>query len=233
MLNEIRQRITGPEQPEAKLRIFPRGEAAAEDAAAEPTISREAWSGPAQNLSSLVEHRREIERLAEERTAELTHLNENLQQEIAERKRAELLLETACSGLEEVNTALKILLRQKEKEKKDLEERFLSNVKELVLPYLENIKRGHLDDRQALCVNIIETNLNEILSPILQRIKQLNLSPRETQILSLIKDGKKTKEIAEIIGVASSSIDTHRNNIRAKLHLNKKKVSLRSYLQVG
>ena len=166
-----------------------------------------------------------------ERVSELAQLNERLHEEIAERKRIEALLVTRSTGLEEINTALKVLLRQREKERRDLEERLVSNVKELVMPYVEKIRRGHLDAQQALCVGIIETNLNEILSPMLQTIKQLNLSPRETQILSLIKDGKKTREIAEIIGVASSSIDTHRNNIRTKLNLSKKKVNLQSYLQ--
>jgi DNA-binding CsgD family transcriptional regulator len=165
------------------------------------------------------------------RVSELAQLNERLHEEIAERKRIEALLVTRSTGLEEINTALKVLLRQREKERRDLEERLVSNVKELVMPYVEKIRRGHLDAQQALCVGIIETNLNEILSPMLQTIKQLNLSPRETQILSLIKDGKKTREIAEIIGVASSSIDTHRNNIRTKLNLSKKKVNLQSYLQ--
>jgi len=169
-----------------------------------------------------------------ERVAQLTRLNEKLQQEIVERRKAESLLEAKSTSLEEINTALKILLRQREKERKDLEERFVSNVKELVLPYVEKIRSGgRLEAQQALCVGIIETNLNEILSPMLQTIKRFNLSPRETQILSLIKDGKKTKEIAEIIGVASSSIDTHRNNIRTKLNLSNKKVNLQSYLQSG
>jgi DNA-binding CsgD family transcriptional regulator len=167
-----------------------------------------------------------------ERVAELTQLNEKLQREIAEQKKSRALLEAKSTSLEEINTALKILLRQREKERKDLEERFVSNVKELVLPYVEKIRSGgRLEAQQALCVGIIETNLNEIVSPMLQTIKRFNLSPRETQILSLIKDGKKTKEIAEIIGVASSSIDTHRNNIRTKLNLSNKKVNLQSYLQ--
>jgi DNA-binding CsgD family transcriptional regulator len=168
-----------------------------------------------------------------ERVAELTQLNARLQQEIVERKKAESLLEAKSTSLEEINTALKILLRQRERERRDLEERFVSNVKELVLPYVEKIRQGRLEAQQALCVGIIEANLNEIVSPMLQTIKQFNLSPRETQILSLIKDGKKTKEIAEIIGVASSSIDTHRNNIRSKLNLSNKKVNLQSYLQSG
>jgi DNA-binding CsgD family transcriptional regulator len=184
---------------------------------------------PAEDVSiGYIDH---LEQPVKKRTTELMQLNEKLQREIAEHKRVEAVLYAKSTSLEEINTTLKILLRQREQDKKDLEERFISNVNKLVLPYVEMVRRGHLDAQQNLCIDIIETNLNEILSPLLQTVRQFSLSPRETQILSLIKEGKKTKEIAEIIGVASSSIDTHRNNIRTKLNLSNKKVNLRSYLQ--
>jgi DNA-binding CsgD family transcriptional regulator len=104
-------------------------------------------------------------------------------------------------------------------------------VKRLVIPYVEKMKKDRLDPQQRSHLNVLETNLNEIVSPFLHTIQQLNLTPRETQIASLIKDGKTTKEIAKIVGVATSSIDSYRNNIRSKLGLNNKKVNLQSCLQ--
>ena len=112
-----------------------------------------------------------------------------------------------------------------------MEARFVSNVKGLVIPYVNKMKTRRLDPEQQSCLNIIEMNLNEIVSPFLQSIGQLGLTPRETQIATLIKDGKTTKEIAQIIGMASSAIDTYRNKIRHKLNLNNKKINLQSYLQ--
>jgi PAS domain S-box-containing protein len=166
---------------------------------------------------------------------ELRTHQDHLEQKIAERtqeletNREEL--ETKTRTLEEVNTALKVLLRQIGEDKKDLEARFVSNVKQLVLPYVEKVKRGRLDHWQQSCLSIIQTNLNEIVSPLTQSLGQLGLTPRETQIAALIKEGKTTKEIAEIIGVAPSAVDTNRNRIRHKLKLNNKKVNLQSYLQ--
>ncbi len=166
---------------------------------------------------------------------ELRTHQDHLEQKIAERtqeletNREEL--ETKTRTLEEVNTALKVLLRQIGEDKKDLEARFVSNVKQLVLPYVEKVKRGRLDHWQQSCLSILETNLNEIVSPLTQSLGQLGLTPRETQIAALIKEGKTTKEIAEIIGVAPSAVDTNRNRIRHKLKLNNKKVNLQSYLQ--
>jgi DNA-binding CsgD family transcriptional regulator len=46
------------------------------------------------------------------------------------------------------------------------------------------------------------------------------LSPRERQVLKLVVDGRTSKEIARIIGVKPSSIDTYRSRIMAKLEIN-------------
>lgn len=43
------------------------------------------------------------------------------------------------------------------------------------------------------------------------------LSPRERQVLKLVVDGRTSKEIARIVGVKPSSIDTSRSRIMAKL----------------
>ena len=49
-------------------------------------------------------------------------------------------LEAKTIGLEEANTALKVLLKQRENDKVELEEKVLLNVRELVFPYLEKLK---------------------------------------------------------------------------------------------
>jgi PAS domain S-box-containing protein len=162
-------------------------------------------------------HKVELERKVAERTAEL----ENNRKELESRGRT----------LEEVNIALKVLLKQIGEDKQDLERRFASNIKKLIFPYLEKVKNGRLDTRQSACLNIIEMNLNEIISPFLQSLGQFNLTPREAQVATLIKDGKTSKEIAQIIGMAPSAVDTYRNKIRTKLGLSNKKINLQTYLQ--
>ncbi|HOJ44260.1 MAG TPA: hypothetical protein PK800_09045, partial [Syntrophorhabdaceae bacterium] len=79
-------------------------------------------------------------------------------EEELQRKKAELDIKSA--NLEEVNAALKVLLRERENDKTELEERIISNVKELVIPYIEKLKRCRLDPNHMTYVDIIETNLN-------------------------------------------------------------------------
>jgi len=57
-----------------------------------------------------------------------------------------------------------------------------------------------------------------------------NLTTTEIQVAHMIKDGKSSKEIADIMGVSSSAIDVYRYRIRKKLGLNKQKVNLRTHL---
>ncbi len=145
-------------------------------------------------------------------------------------KERERELTAKSSTLEEVNATLRVLLKQREEDRKELEEKFVSNVREMVLPYIRIIQKGTLDLKHKTYLDVAASNLNEIISPYLNTMRQLNFTPKEIEVASLIRDGRTTKEIAVLMGVASSAIDSHRNNIRIKLGLNKKKANLRSYL---
>ena len=170
---------------------------------------------------------------------ENARLYETIQQELAERekmegalRRSEAELKLQTSHLEEVNAALKALLRHREEDKVDLEESFLANVKELLLPYIEKLKKSQLDPHQMALVGILESNSREIVSPFITKLSSrlLNLTPTEVQVATLIKDGRTTKQIAELQNLSENTILFHRFNIRTKLGLRNKKVNLRSYL---
>lgn len=45
------------------------------------------------------------------------------------------------------------------------------------------------------------------------------LSDRERQVLQLVAEGKRTKEIAQILGVSTSTAESHRNHIMQKLNI--------------
>ena len=85
-------------------------------------------------------------------------------------KRREEELQAESNRLEEANTALKVLLKHREDDKKEMEEKFLSNIKELVLPYVDKLKKSRLDSNQMAYMEIIEANMNDVISPFLQRM---------------------------------------------------------------
>jgi PAS domain S-box-containing protein len=147
-------------------------------------------------------------------------------------RRREEDLEVKSRNLEEVNTALRVLLKHREEDKSELEEKILSNVKKLVVPYVEKLRKSRLSDEQASYVEILDDHLQDILSPFLRNLgtRHLNLTPKEIQVASLIREGKTSKEIADVIGVSARAVDFHRDNIRIKLGIKNKKANLRSYL---
>ena len=161
------------------------------------------------------------------------HLGERRRAAHALKKR-EKELEIKTKSLEEVNTALKVLLKQRDEDKTELEEKVVLNVKDLVLPYLENLKKGKLNALQRSYISILESNLNQIISPFVQTLSSsyVNLTPKEIQVADLIKNGKTTKEIAEILKSSARVIEFHRNNLRKKFGLINKKTNLRSYLLI-
>ena len=135
-------------------------------------------------------------------------------------------------SLEEANIALKVLLKQREADKAELEKKVLANVKDLVLPYVEKLKHSRLKPKEKTLVEIIEVHLNDVISPFLQRFAnaKLLLTPQEMQVASLVKDGKNSKEIADILNVSEATINFHRKNLRVKFGLTHQKTNLRSYL---
>lgn len=147
-------------------------------------------------------------------------------------KRAEKETAMRIQGLEETNEALKTLLARGEDDKKLVEDRIKSNVKELVLPYVEKLKLTGLNIEQQTYLEIIETTVKNVFSSFLQKItsKQYHFTPKEIQVATLIREGKTTKQIADIMKVTRSAIGLHRHHIRNKLGLGKAKVNLRSYL---
>jgi PAS domain S-box-containing protein len=174
------------------------------------------------------------ERIRYEKALQEAH--DDLEKQVAARtielKRTNKKLKMQASTLSETNTALKVLLKQREADKLELEEKVFLNFKELILPYLEKLKNKKLGHKESAYINIIESNLNDIISPFVRNfsVQMFRLSPTEIQVLNLIKHGKTTKEIAGSMNLATSTIDFHRHNIRKKIGIKNKKINLSSYL---
>jgi len=181
----------------------------------------------------------ELEKRLHERTIELSKTKKELRAAMSGLKKAEKSqkktraeLELQTCKIKETNTALKVLIQQRIEAKTELEETVLLNAKELIEPFLEKLNKSRLNSKQKTYVNLIESNLNEIIAPLVREFSKINLklTPAEIQVTNLVRQGKTTKEIAEFMNLATSTIDTHRNKIRKKLGIKNKKINLRSHL---
>jgi PAS domain S-box-containing protein len=162
-----------------------------------------------------------------------------ISRDITKRKRAEQALRKRESELKaksrdlaEVNATLKVLIKQIKADQRECERNIVSNVKKLVLPYIDKLKTSGINKYQMSIINILESNLNNIISPFTDRLssKFLSLSPMEVRLAALIKDGKTNKEMAELLCISKGTILTHRHRLRNKLGLKNKKVNLQAFL---
>ena len=147
-------------------------------------------------------------------------------------KNQEAELERKTAALEEANAALRAILRQKDEDKKEMEETFLTNLKEDIIPYLETLKHKERSVEGHRLIELIESGLNEITSPMLRRLSNIEtlLTPKEIQIASLIKKGKTTKDIAQLLNLSATTVNFHRRNLRQKLGLKNTSGNLRAYI---
>ena len=175
-------------------------------------VTRDAEGRPLRMMGTIAdvttyrEFEEELERRVEERTVELV----------------------------EVNSALKVLLRQREQDKTDAEETMAANLKFMVLPYLNKLKQSGLDIRQKEWVSLIEENLTKVSSPFVRKLSAhyATLTPKEIQVAERIRSGKSSKEIAEMMGISVRTVDVLRYSVRKKLGLNRKKANLQSRLSL-
>ena len=134
--------------------------------------------------------------------------------------------------LEKVNEALKASLDHREVEKRSIEENILAKIRQFIHPYLERLGHCKIDVDAKAYLKIVETNLSELVSQFSNSLfaKLMNFTPTEVRVANFIREGYDTKEIAGFMGLAPSSIQWHRKNIRVKLGLVNKNMNLYNYL---
>jgi DNA-binding CsgD family transcriptional regulator len=151
-------------------------------------------------------------------------------QEALKAKEVELLAQR--ERLEETNIALRVLLRQRDEDKNRIEETIYTNVDRLVLPYVQKLLQGQLSEKQRTLTEVIDMNLRDIISPFLRSLTALNLllTPQEIEVAHMVRSGRTSKEIAEVLGISVSGVDFHRKRLRQKLGLTNSTTNLRSFL---
>lgn len=168
-------------------------------------------------------------------------LNVRLQRdrEEKERRRAEQEVQKKNLEAEQNNLALKGVLSQIEQEKNTIRENVALNMNRNIRPLIEKLKRmegqrrtseGYV--RKMQLIKRMEDGLNDINSDCCRRIRQLraNLTSSEVRICHMIKSGYRTKEIAEMQSISVNTVNNHSRNIRKKIGLSRKKVSLKTFL---
>ena len=146
-----------------------------------------------------------------------------MQDELARSERA---LRRQARILDERNTALKVLLEQREQDRAELEQRIVHNVEQLIEPTLDRLSHMLTHRPERIEVEALRVNLREIVGPFGERLARAAgtgrpLTRRETEVVNFVRLGKTTDEIAETLHISRSAISFHRANVRRKMGLHK------------
>jgi PAS domain S-box-containing protein len=166
-----------------------------------------------------------------------------ISRDISARKQAEIQLESEqahmkdvvreqASQLGELGTTVKVLLEQQESFKKSYRKDLGSFIAGMVMPFVEKLKQSGLNNHQLTIIERIEFSLNDAVTPMARKLTSgvSALSPTALQVAMFIKEGKSTKEIAEIMNLSPKTIEFHREKIREKFGIKNQKANLRSLL---
>ncbi len=135
-------------------------------------------------------------------------------------------------ALQESNAALRTVLTRIEEEKNEIYRNIKTNVDKILMPILLALAL-EIPQTQSKYVEMLKTNLEEITSQFVRHLSNLyhSMTPTEITICNMIRNGLRTKEIAQTRGVSTATINRHRENIRRKLKITNDDVNLATYLQ--
>jgi PAS domain S-box-containing protein len=159
--------------------------------------------------------------------------------DITERKKYQAALEAKENelkhknqSLEEANTALNVLMKKVEEHRITNEETLRNNLNKVAMPYLQKTKEKTRDKAALDHLRLLEESLNSIFAPYAHDLAPNfpHLTSTEIDVANFIVQGKRTKEIADVLSVTPKAIEVHRNNLRRKFGLTHQKAGLRTHL---
>ncbi|MBG0775189.1 MAG: PAS domain-containing protein [Desulfovibrionaceae bacterium] len=142
-------------------------------------------------------------------------------------------LKRRTAEVESMSLTLRRVISSVEEEKQGIKDDLVQQVKERVLPAVERLtesttpelRRGYRTVIRDQLADMAEDASAESIDPVL-----LRLTPREMEICHAVRQGLRGREIAERLDIAFETLQTHRKNIRRKLGLRGRNVSLATFL---
>lgn len=132
----------------------------------------------------------------------------------------------------EQEAALTVLIRRGRLAERRAAQDIASNISVLIDPLVARLK-GLLRGKQGYEeIELLESRLRDISSPLVSSLANANpgFTPREVEVASLLRSGKSSKTIAELLNISIKAVDFHRMNIRKKLGLHDSRKSLQAHL---
>ncbi len=179
----------------------------------------------------LQEARADLEKQVTARTAELTDTVQELQNVLETLLLREKELQEINRELGDTNTALNIMLKRRDLEHDHIRREIAEKTVEMVLPLLKKAQnkvsgpaKDYLQTAQANLLDVFSTHPHDTV------LANAKLAPRELQVVHYIRQGKTSKEIADLLNLSVRTIESYRENIREKLRIKNKNKNLKKFI---
>jgi len=141
-------------------------------------------------------------------------------------------LRSTSEDLSAKNIALREILSMIEDEKRRMALAFKDKIASEILPLAERARdQGLSPERKSAYQDLLVEELGRNLAALGPGPELCpSLSPREKEIAVQVRNGRTSKEIAELLGIAEATVERHRHNIRRKLRIGDRSVNLASLL---
>ena len=179
----------------------------------------------------LQEARTNLERQVEARTAELTYTVEELKNALNTLLTRERELQEKNRELHDTNTALNVMMKRREREHNDIRKEIASKTVDMVLPLLKKAQtkatgpaKDYMETAQANLLDVFSEHPHDLA------LINAKLAPRELQIVHYIRQNKTSKQMADLLGLTVSTVESYRENIRKKLRIKNQKINLKKFI---
>jgi PAS domain S-box-containing protein len=181
---------------------------------------------------ALVNSCAELNCLVEERDSELKEFVKEFDCKCKELSQLKIEGEKINSELLETNNALSTLARKINDHRLETEKSVAGTINSRIMPVVDNLRNSDKFDDIQSGLDIIDAHLQTLTKELWGEMNTVtNLTPSEMQVATMIKNGMKSREIAEKFYISLQTVKTHRRNIRKKLNIQSPNTSLASYLR--
>jgi PAS domain S-box-containing protein len=153
-------------------------------------------------------------------------LNEIERQQLAEQ------IEKDKLALEQKHAALVELLDLMKNERETIAQQIEANIDTIIDPLLVRLKAKAGKSMQG-AVSTLEQAIRDVTSPFVHQLSRefSELTPRELEVCDLVRKGKSSKEIAEVLDISLLTVHKLRQHVRNKLHLIDVETDLATFLR--